>query len=93
MGESGSEHLIAEIIEEVEVDADGQVSHDQVMDLIAKKHVQRMESECPEGKLTADEQDLVDEGNTVIPGGKHDPKQKPKYVYDRRSNSVQKSPR
>jgi calcium-dependent protein kinase len=94
LGENVSDHVLSEILEEVDAQEEGEVTYEKFMELFGRKNAARIHSlsshDDENDHDESSDEDLVDEKNAVIPGGKNDPECKTKYVYDRKSQSVRK---
>jgi Ca2+-binding EF-hand superfamily protein len=92
LAEEVSHFLLATVLDEVAFGEEDCVSCQEVLDRLRKQNLEKIDLVCccREEDDEEDDGDLVDEKNTVIPGGKNDPSERPKYIYDESCKSIRK---
>ena len=87
-----SDDVKAEVLDEIETNADDLVSTVQVLEVLGRKLARhtRDSVRSSAGREDSENDDLVDERNAKIPGGHLDPSTQPKFVYSPIQKSLHK---
>lgn len=91
-----AEYLLKDILSEIAADKHDRLSCREILDMIAEKKRNRIESvrtgsySEEYGETDEGEDNLVNADNARIPGGKTNPSQPLKFVYDPQCKSVRR---